>query len=65
MHIVKSGALILKPKETRKQVSDEIYKKLIQACNEYMSMVSRKKMKGKLKKTSKVLAKIILQNEIC
>jgi|GEM_PF-3741644 len=61
MHIVKSGGLIMKPKETRKLVSDEIYQKLKRACDEYISPVSRKKAKGKLKKTSKALAKIILQ----
>ena len=61
MHIVKSGALILKPKETRKQISDEIYKKLKRACDEYISSDARKKAKGKLKKTSKALAKIALQ----
>jgi hypothetical protein len=61
---VKSGELILKPKETRNQVSKKMYQKMVLACDEYLRPFYRKKMKKKLKKTSKMLAKILFGKKI-
>jgi hypothetical protein len=61
MHIVKSGKLMFSQKDKKKQVREEIYQKLLQSFQEYMTPRSEAVMKRKLEKTSKDLTEIVLK----
>ena len=61
MHIVKSGKLMFRQKDKKKQVREEIYQKLLQSFQEYITPHSEAGMKRKLEKTSKDLTEIVLK----
>jgi hypothetical protein len=61
MHIVKSGKLMFRQKDKKKQVREEIYQKLLQSFQEYITPRSEAGMKRKLEKTSKDLTEIVLK----
>ncbi len=61
MHIDRSGALIIKPKDKEKQIREGIFQKLVQAFSEYLTPKTKKRIRRGLKKTSKFLAGMIDQ----
>ena len=56
MYITRSGAIIIKAKENEKQIREEIFQKLLEVFNEYLTPKTEKRIRRGLKKTSKILA---------